>query len=162
MSDFSQALRGLRRSPALVAVAVLSLALGIGANVTVFSVVREMILDDLSARRPERLARVAGADISYTVYRDLRLAGPFEHLAYHRGLGNESGRRICFLCRRAPNARVWGPRGLGRVTIHHVRRHHWCAAVISCHSTLDRIDSRRRQPLGFRAGNRSRAAVACD
>ena len=55
MSDFIHAVRGLRRSPALVAVAILSLTLAIGANVTVFSVVREMILDNLSARRPERL-----------------------------------------------------------------------------------------------------------
>src|SRR5256885_16615186 len=74
MSDFIQAVRGLRRSPALVAVAILSLTLGIGANVTVFSVVREMILDNLSARRPERLARVEGVDVSYTLYWDLRLA----------------------------------------------------------------------------------------
>ena len=58
MSDFSQAVRGLRRSPALVAVAVLSLTLGIGANVTVFSVVREMILDDLSARRPINIRKI--------------------------------------------------------------------------------------------------------
>ena len=55
---------------------------------TVFSVVREMVLDDVSARRPERLARVEGADISYALYRDLRTAGPFEDLAYHRGLGD--------------------------------------------------------------------------
>jgi len=88
MSDFSHALRGLRRSPALVVVAVLSLTLGIGANVTVFSVVREMILDDLSARHPEQLARVEGVDVSYALYRDLRLAGAFEDLAFYRGLGD--------------------------------------------------------------------------
>jgi len=88
MSDFRHALRGLRRSPALVTVAILSLVLGIGANVTVFSVVREMILDDLSARHPERLARLEGVDVSYAVYRDLRLAGPFEDLAFYRGLGD--------------------------------------------------------------------------
>jgi hypothetical protein len=72
MSDFSHAIRGLRRSPALVAVAILSLALGIGTNVTVFSVVREMILDDMSARLPERLTRVDGMDVSYALYRDLQ------------------------------------------------------------------------------------------
>src|SRR5260370_2513205 len=88
MSDFSHAVRGLRKSPALVTVAILSLTLGIGVNVTIFSVVREMILDDLSARRPERLAHVEGVDISYALYRDLRLAGPFENLAFHRGLGD--------------------------------------------------------------------------
>jgi putative ABC transport system permease protein len=65
MSDFRSAARGLRKSPALFAIAILSLALGIGANVTVFSVVREMILDDLSARRPEQLARVEGVDCAF-------------------------------------------------------------------------------------------------
>jgi putative ABC transport system permease protein len=101
MSDFRNAARGLRKSPALVAIAILSLALGIGANVTVFSVVREMILDDLSARRPEQLARVEGVDISYSLYRELRVAGPFEDLAFHRGLGD----RIWYAAGR--NEIVW-------------------------------------------------------
>lgn len=38
MSDFSHAVRGLRRSPALAAIAILSLALGIGANSSGFRV----------------------------------------------------------------------------------------------------------------------------
>jgi hypothetical protein len=88
MSDFRNAARGLRRSPALVIVAVLSLVLGIGVNVTVFSVVREMILDNLSARRPEQLARVEGVALSWAGYRELRLAGSFEDLAFYRGLGD--------------------------------------------------------------------------
>ena len=86
MSDLKAAARSLRRAPGLVTVAILSLAVGIGTNVTVFSVVREMILDDLSARRPEQLARVDGVDVSYTLYRELRLAGAFEDLAFYRGL----------------------------------------------------------------------------
>jgi putative ABC transport system permease protein len=86
LTDFSHAVRGLRKAPVLAAVAIASLALGIGANVTVFSVVREMILDDLSARRPDRLDRVEGMDVSYTLYRELRTAGAFEDLAFHRGL----------------------------------------------------------------------------
>jgi len=32
-----------------------------------------MILDDLSARRPEQLSRIDGADVSHTIYRELRL-----------------------------------------------------------------------------------------
>ena len=44
-------LRFLRQSPALAAAAIASLALGIAANVTVYSVVRELVLDDLSATR---------------------------------------------------------------------------------------------------------------
>jgi putative ABC transport system permease protein len=88
LTDLSHAARGLRKSPALAAVAIASLALGIGTNVTVFSVVREMILDDLSARRPDRLAGVEGMDVSYALYRELRTAGVFEGLAFHRGLGD--------------------------------------------------------------------------
>lgn len=88
MTAFGQAVRSLRKAPALAAVAIASLALGIGANVTVFSVVREMVLDDLSASRPDRLARVEGMDVSYTLYRQLRTAGAFEDLAYYRNFGD--------------------------------------------------------------------------
>jgi putative ABC transport system permease protein len=87
-TDFSHAVRGLRKSPALAVIAIASLALGIAANVTVFSVVREMILDDLSAWRPDRLARVEAMDVSYTLYREIRAAGAFEDLAFYRGFGD--------------------------------------------------------------------------
>jgi putative ABC transport system permease protein len=86
--DFRQAGRSLRKAPGLTAVAIVSLAVGIGANVTVFSVVREMILDDLSAQRPNRLARVEGIDVSYTLYRQLRTAGAFDDLAFYRNFGD--------------------------------------------------------------------------
>ncbi|MFN7998019.1 MAG: ABC transporter permease [Bryobacteraceae bacterium] len=86
--DLRQAARSLRKAPGLTAVAIGSLALGLGANVTVFSVVREMILDDLSARRPDRLARVEGIDLSYSQYRQLRPTGAFEDLAFYRNFGD--------------------------------------------------------------------------
>jgi hypothetical protein len=72
--------RGLRKSPAFVCVAVGSLALGIGVNVTIYSVAREMILDDLSARQPERL--VSLGTISTAAYRELRQTGLFQDLAF--------------------------------------------------------------------------------
>lgn len=87
------AMRGLRKSPALALVAIVSLALGIGANVTVYSVAREMILDDISARAPSRLARI-GAAIPYASYRDLRRAGLFEDLAFDTGLSNLNWTRL--------------------------------------------------------------------
>src|ERR1700694_5882393 len=87
LTDFSHAVRSLRKSPALAAVAVASLALGIGANVTIYSVVREMILDDLSARQPDRLARVDGT-VTYAQYRELRRADVFQDLAFDTGFGN--------------------------------------------------------------------------
>src|SRR5436190_17130679 len=82
LTDFRQAIRGLRKSPTLAAVAIASLAFGIGANITVYSVVREMILNDLSARQPDHLARV-DADVSYALYRDLRHAKVFQDLAFY-------------------------------------------------------------------------------
>lgn len=85
MPPIIHAVRSLRKFPALAATAIASLALGIGANVTIYSVVREMILDDLSARQPDRLARVDAA-VSYGTYRDLRRAGVFQDLAFETGL----------------------------------------------------------------------------
>ncbi|MGA2133053.1 MAG: FtsX-like permease family protein [Bryobacteraceae bacterium] len=88
MSHIRHAVRSLLNSPALATVAIVSLALGIGANVTVFSIVREMLLDDVSAWRPDRLARVEGVDVPYAMYRELRAAGAFQGLAFHRGFGD--------------------------------------------------------------------------
>ena len=84
LTDLNYALRGLRKSPALFAVGVLSLALGLGANVTIYSIVREMVLDNISARQPDRLARLA-ADVPYSRYRELRDAGVFQDLAFNLG-----------------------------------------------------------------------------
>ena len=43
--------------------------------------------DNLSARQPDRLARV-GAEVSYTQYDNLKQAGAFQDLAFETGLGN--------------------------------------------------------------------------
>jgi putative ABC transport system permease protein len=87
LTDLNHALRGLRKSPALVAVGVLSLALGLGANVTIYSIVREMVLDGISARQPDRLARLT-ADVPYSRYRELRDAGVFQDLAFNLGFND--------------------------------------------------------------------------
>src|SRR5436190_1381471 len=55
LSDVRLALRGLRRSPLFASVAILSLALGIGANTAIFTLIDQILLRKLPVAVPEQL-----------------------------------------------------------------------------------------------------------
>jgi predicted permease len=61
MKDFRYALRQLLRQPSFTILAVVALALGIGANTVLFSAINTLFLRPLSYPQPEQLVRVWGS-----------------------------------------------------------------------------------------------------
>lgn len=84
LQDLRLAIRSLRATPVVTCVAVLSLALGIGANTAIFSLVDRLVLRSLPVREPAKLALVATtAQLSYAPNYSYAL---FEAVAAHTEL----------------------------------------------------------------------------
>jgi len=90
LHDVRYACRTLKKSPAFVTISVLTLALGIGANLAIFTIVNAVLLQPLPFRESDRIVRVfddlggAGAKnvgMSVPELYDLQRSGAFEEIS---------------------------------------------------------------------------------
>ena len=111
LHDVRYALRLFAKSPGFAAVAILTIALGIGATTAIFSVVDATLIHALSYPHPEQLVRIeddlpgAGArevGISIPEFKDLQRSGIFQYVALVGGgsvnlTGSSQPARVAFL-----------------------------------------------------------------
>ena len=96
LPDLRYSLRAIRRSPLFASVAILSLAIGIGANTAIFTLMDQLMLRRLPVKNPDQLVmlfqrgahngnNMGGRMHSYPIYRDFQQrAGPFSEVLCRR------------------------------------------------------------------------------
>ena len=96
VSDVRYALRQLRRTPSFAAAAILTLAIGIGANSAIFSVVNAVVFRPLPFHQPAAIVSVRSmnvrvapqpSNLSYFTFFEFRRAAVFERIASYRDAG---------------------------------------------------------------------------
>src|SRR5206468_9893992 len=79
MNDLKFALRQLRKSPAFTAIAVITLALGIGLNSAIFSLINDLFLRGLPFKEPSRVLHLYCGDKSRDLV-DIGISAPrYQH-----------------------------------------------------------------------------------
>src|SRR5881398_386115 len=79
MNDLKFALRQLRKSPGFSALAIITLAIGIGLNTTIFSLINDLFLRGLPFKEPSRVVHFYGGDKSRGL-EDIGIGAPrFDH-----------------------------------------------------------------------------------
>src|SRR5215218_6166666 len=112
IKDIRFAIRGLRKHPAFTAIAVVTLALGIGASTSIFTVVNAALLRGLPYKSPDRLYHLwektpkeefSKREFSYPDYQDYQQNTVFD------GLGAYTGGRVLLSGMGEPDS-IPGPR----------------------------------------------------
>ena len=105
MPDLRYALRAIRKNPLFATVAILSLALGIGANTAIFTLMDQLMLRMLPVKNPEQLVMLYqrgphnGNNMgdrmhSYPIYQDFQQkAAPFSEVLCRRLVSTSVSRR---------------------------------------------------------------------